>query len=144
LHSRSRADVASLNAAWAAVTAGVTRDARVCVTSAMFTEAKPMPAVTAKTKVATQMSHPASAVARWRPSQSVGHDKSNEIRGHANGEKQPFRRFSFPRFKRARQRNHVLGTLLDLTTERAHHTDPRHHRRAAVLGHQHQRLYRDA
>ena len=53
----------------AAVTAGVTRDARASVTSAMFTEAKPTPAVTAKTKVATQIVHPTSAVARCRACQ---------------------------------------------------------------------------
>src|SRR5258708_39584267 len=36
------------------------------VTSAMFVLAKPMPAIVAKTKVASQTIHPASAVARWR------------------------------------------------------------------------------
>jgi len=61
--------MASLNAAWAAVTAAVTRDARDNVTSAMFTEAKPTPAVTAKTKVMIQTAQPAAAVTRWQACQ---------------------------------------------------------------------------
>ena len=50
--------------------AGVTRDARDNVTSAMFTEAKPTPAVAAKTKVATHIIHPTSAVARCHACQT--------------------------------------------------------------------------
>ena len=62
LHSRSRAAMASVSAAWAVVTAGVTRDARTSVTSLMLVEAKPMPAVTAKTNVTNQTP---SQRARW-------------------------------------------------------------------------------
>jgi hypothetical protein len=47
-------------------TADVSRDTRTMVTSLMFVLAKPMPAMVAKTKVASQTIHPASAVARWR------------------------------------------------------------------------------
>jgi hypothetical protein len=57
---------ASARAACAVVTAGVTRDARDIVTLAMFVAAKPMPAVSAKAKVISQTTQPASAVARWR------------------------------------------------------------------------------
>src|SRR6185437_5246781 len=42
-----------------------TRDARAIVTSAILTEANPMPAVTAKTKVISQTAQPTNAVARW-------------------------------------------------------------------------------
>jgi hypothetical protein len=42
----------------------VTRDARTSVTSLMLVEAKPMPAVTAKTKVTSQTIQATSAVAR--------------------------------------------------------------------------------
>ena len=74
-HSRSRADMASLNADWVAVTAGVRRAARAAVTSVMLTDAKPMPAVTAKAKVIAHAAHPASEVARWRVCQSAAaHD----------------------------------------------------------------------
>src|SRR5260370_9276951 len=71
LRSRSRADIASLNAACAAATAGVTRDARASVTSEMLVLAKPTPAVTAKTNVITHTAHPASEVARCRACQSL-------------------------------------------------------------------------
>src|SRR5258705_2081519 len=71
LHSRSRADIASLNAACAAATAGVTRDARASVTSVMLVLAKPTPAVTAKTNVIAHTVHPASDVARCRACQSL-------------------------------------------------------------------------
>ena len=70
-HSRSRADIASLNAACAAITTGVTRDARAAVTSVMLTDAKPIPAVTANTKVIVHTAHPASDVARWPAFQSA-------------------------------------------------------------------------
>src|ERR1700752_3064560 len=70
-HSRSRADIASLNADWAAATAGVTRDARAVVTSAMLTEAKPIPATTAKAKVIAQTTHPATDAARRPMCQSL-------------------------------------------------------------------------
>ena len=67
-------------------------DARACVTSAMLRDAKPIPAVTAKTKVMIQTAHPAAAVTRWhdcqREAAQDGHDKRNKISGHANGEKQ--------------------------------------------------------
>ena len=71
LHSRSRADIASLSAACAAATAGVTRDARASVASAMLVLAKPTPAVTAKTNVIAHTAHPASEVARCRACQSL-------------------------------------------------------------------------
>ena len=75
MHSRSRAAIASFNADWATVTAGVTRAARAVATSVMLTEAKPMPAVTAKTKVIAHTAHPAIEVARWRVCQSpAAHD----------------------------------------------------------------------
>ena len=45
------------------------------VTSVMFTDAKPMPAVTAKRKVIAHTAHPAREVARWRVCQSpAAHD----------------------------------------------------------------------
>ena len=98
LHSRSRADIASVNAAWAVATAGVTRVARASVTSAMLVLAKPTPAVTAKTNVIAHTAHPASEVARCRACQSLagtgGGNERNEISGHANGEKQPSRRIA--------------------------------------------------
>src|SRR6266852_6197199 len=84
--------------ACAAATAGVTRDARASVTSAMLVLAKPTPAVTAKTNVIAHTAHPASEVARCRACQSLaaqeGDNEGNEIRGHANGEKQPSRRIA--------------------------------------------------
>ena len=64
LHSRSRAAMASASMAWALVTAGVTRDARTSVTSLILVEAKPMPAVTAKTNVTNQATQPTSPAAR--------------------------------------------------------------------------------
>src|SRR5216684_1146944 len=77
---------------------GVTRDARASVTSAMLVLAKPTPAVTAKTNVIAHTAHPASEVARCRACQSLaaqeGDNEGNEIRGHANGEKQPSRRIA--------------------------------------------------
>jgi hypothetical protein len=58
-----------------AVAAGVERDARTMVTSAMFTEAKPTEETSAKANVASQSIHPASAVARWRDChRPAGHD----------------------------------------------------------------------
>jgi hypothetical protein len=71
LHSRSRADIASLNAACAAATVGVRRDARASVTSAMLVLAKPTPAVTAKTNVIAHTAHPTSEGARCRACQSL-------------------------------------------------------------------------
>src|ERR1700737_1561450 len=51
------------------------RAARAVVTSVMLTDAKPMPAVTAKTKVIAHTAHPAREVARWRVCQSpAAHD----------------------------------------------------------------------
>src|SRR5262245_9355407 len=70
-HSRSRADMASLNADWAAATAGVTRAARAVVTSAMLTDAKPIPAMTANTKLIAQTAHPARDAPRWPMCQSL-------------------------------------------------------------------------
>jgi hypothetical protein len=70
LHSRSRDAKASRNASCAIVTAGVTRDARVRVTSAMLTEANPMPEVIANTKVVDHTSQATAAVARRRACQS--------------------------------------------------------------------------
>jgi hypothetical protein len=63
LHSRSRAVIASESAVCAAVTAGVTRAERAKVTSAMFTDAKPIPAMTASAKVMSQTPQPTSAAA---------------------------------------------------------------------------------
>src|SRR5258706_15363615 len=60
----------SREADWDAVTAGVTRAAGAAVTSVMLIDAKPMPAVTAKTKVIAHTAHPASEGARWRLCQS--------------------------------------------------------------------------
>ena len=56
--------MASASMAWVFVTAGVTLDARTSVTSLIFVEAKPIPAVTAKTNVTNQTTQPTSAVAR--------------------------------------------------------------------------------
>jgi len=70
LHSRSRAVIASLKPACAAATAGVRRDARTSVASAILMLAKPTPAMTAKTNVIAQTPHPASEVARCRICQS--------------------------------------------------------------------------
>src|SRR5690242_5206987 len=70
LHSRSRADIASVNAACAIATAGDGRDARASVVSAMLVEAKPTPAITAKTNVMAQTVHPASELERCRICQS--------------------------------------------------------------------------
>ena len=86
--------MASLNADWAAVTAGVTRAARAAVTSVMLTDAKPMPAVTAKAKVIAHTAHPAREVARWRVCQSpAAHDgKTSAARSAAT----PMARNSHP------------------------------------------------
>src|SRR3989440_12727533 len=60
---------------WTTITAGVTRAARAIAISVMLTDAKPMPAVTAKTKVIAHTAHPAIEVARWRVCQSpAAHD----------------------------------------------------------------------
>src|ERR1700732_1639685 len=51
------------------------RAARAVVTSVMLKDAKPIPAVTAKTKVTAHTAHPAREVARWRVCQSpAAHD----------------------------------------------------------------------
>ena len=62
--------MASLKAASAVATAGVRRDARASVVSAMLVLAKPTPAITAKTNVIAQIAHPASELARCRICQS--------------------------------------------------------------------------
>jgi len=59
--------MASASAAWRI---GVTREARDAVTSAMLTDAKPMPAVMAKANVISHTAHAASEVVRWRACQS--------------------------------------------------------------------------
>lgn len=63
--------VPSERAVCAIVTAGVTRDARASVTSLRFVDAKPRPAVTAKTKVTSQSIQPTSEAARWRACQRL-------------------------------------------------------------------------
>jgi hypothetical protein len=77
VHSRSREVIASLSDAVAAVTAGVTRDARDArdvVASAMLTLAKPIPAVTAKANVIIHTDQ-AAAVPHWRACQAAAaHD----------------------------------------------------------------------
>lgn len=62
--------MASASCAWALVTAGVTRDVRASVTSLMLVDAKPMLAVTAKMKVASQTTQTTSAVTRCPACQS--------------------------------------------------------------------------
>jgi hypothetical protein len=62
LHSRSRAAIASPRAAWATATAGVVHEARASVVSPMSVLVKPIPAVSANTKVMTHTAQPTSAV----------------------------------------------------------------------------------
>jgi hypothetical protein len=60
LHSRSRAAIASVNAAWALVTAGVTRDARTSVTSLMLVDAnRCSPSRQRRTSIARRRPRPA-------------------------------------------------------------------------------------
>jgi hypothetical protein len=73
--------------------------------SAMLVLAKPMPAVTAKTKVATKIIHPTSAVPRWRlpePSRTGGDNEGDQISGHAGGQKQPSSHIACPKLSRER------------------------------------------
>ena len=57
--------MASARSLRAVTTAGVSRDARACVTSVMFTEAKPIPAVTANTNGINHITQATAAVIRF-------------------------------------------------------------------------------